>query len=489
MHIPSMTATAEQSLDPQDWDAFRALGHQMIDDLTDYLRTVRDRPAWQSPPAEVRARLREPLPLAPQGDAAVYDAFRRDVLPYPTGNVHPRFWGWVQGGGTPLAMLSQLCAAAMNPHLAGFDQSASLVEAQVLDWLAELMGMPGASGVLVGTGSMANTLGLAVARNARAGFKVREHGNATGPQLVCYGSLETHVWAQKAVEFLGLGNAAFRRIPCDADYQVNIAELEVRIEEDRHDGIRPFAIIANAGTVNTGAVDDLEALADIAAREKLWLHVDGAFGAMARLGPASRALVRGIERADSIAFDLHKWGSLPFDVACLLVRDAAAHRAAFALGASYLATTDRGPIAGGLPFADRGLDLSRSFRALEVWMAFKSHGVAALGAVIDQNVAQARYLADLVVPHAELELLAPVALNVVCFRYRAPGLGDEALNAVNREVLLRIQESGFAVPSGTTLAGRYAIRVAHVNHRSRREDFAELVEHVVTLGREVAAGR
>ncbi|RKG92983.1 amino acid decarboxylase, partial [Corallococcus sp. CA053C] len=242
-----------------------------------------------------------------------------------------------------------------------------------------------------------------------------------------------------------------------------------------------------AGTVNTGATDDLQALAALCREEGLWLHVDGAFGAFARLSEKLRPKVAGLEEADSVAFDLHKWMYQPFDVACVLVRDAAAHRAAFASTASYLATLERGVISGGLPFADRGVDLTRGFRALKVWMSMKAHGVAHFTQLIEQNVRQAQELAARVQDHAELQLLAPVPLNIVCFRYHRAGVSEEVLNRANQEVLIRLQEQGIAVPSSTVLDGHFAIRCCIVNHRSRQEDFDTLLAGALRLGREVLA--
>jgi glutamate/tyrosine decarboxylase-like PLP-dependent enzyme len=478
----------EVTLDPQDWEAFGRLAHQMLDDTLAHLRGLPEQPAWTPLPAQVREELREPLPRGGQGDEAAYRDFARLVRPYPNGNLHPRFWGWVQGNGTPLGMMAEMLGAALNPHLAGFDHAPALVEQQVIAWLAELMGLPaGSSGVLVTGGTMANTLGLTVARNSRAGFDVRAEGlQGAGPALRVYGSAETHGWARKAVELLGLGERSLRRIPVDADYRVRVELMREAVRADRAAGERPLCILATAGTVNTGASDDLEALADLAAEEGLWLHVDGAFGALACLSDRLRPRVAGIERADSLGFDLHKWGYLPFECACVLVRDPEAHRAAFATSPVYLAKTSRGVIAGGLPFADLGMDLTRGFRALKVWMSFKSQGVDAIARVIEQNVEQAEWLANRVRADGELELLAPVPLNVVCFRYRAPDLDEARLNLINEEILLRLQEDGIAVPSGTVLDGRYALRVAIVNHRSRLADFEMLVDAVLRLGRELA---
>jgi glutamate/tyrosine decarboxylase-like PLP-dependent enzyme len=244
-------------------------------------------------------------------------------------------------------------------------------------------------------------------------------------------------------------------------------------------------VIGNAGTVNTGAIDDLQSLADLCEREELWFHVDGAFGALAWLSPALRPLVQGLDRADSLAFDLHKWMYMPFEAGCALVRRERDHHRAFSLTPEYLAhsSDDRG-IASGAPwFSEYGLQLTRGFRALKVWMSLKEHGVQKYARLIEQNVQQARYLAARVAAEPELELVAPVPLNIVCFRYNPGSLDGARLNALNEELLTRLHESGVAAPSYTTLGGRYALRAAITNHRSRREDFDILVEAVLRLGR------
>jgi len=481
----------ELTLDPADWTELRTLGHRMLDDLFDYLMHVRERPVWQPMPGAARARLAEPVPRTPQPLAAVYEQFARDVLPYPLGNIHPRFWGWVIGTGTPQGMLADMLAAGMNTQAAGVQEAGRHVEEQTLAWLAELLGFPrGSSGLFVSGGSMANLVALAVARQAKAGFAVRDTGLHGSPApLTVYASTEVHSSVRKAVELMGIGTANLKLIPVDREYRIVVPELAAAIARDRAAGARPIAVVGTAGTVNTGATDDLAALAAVCRQEGLWFHVDGAFGALVALAPELKPILAGLEQADSVAFDLHKWGYLPFEVGCTLVRHPDVHRDTFAVAPSYLGATARGPAAGGVLFADLGVQLSRGFRALKVWMALKTHGTDLIGRLIAQNVAQARYLADLVDRHPRLERLAPAPLNIVCFRFVVPGQDDAALNALNQEILWRIQETGVALPSHTMLGGRFAIRVAITNHRSRREDFAALVQAVMDVGTAVLEGR
>lgn len=482
-----MNTLPEETLDPADWAAFRKLAHRALDDAFDAMATVRERPVWQSVPAAVRAEFKAPLPLKGEGAEAAYQDYQRLVAPYPLGNTHPRFWGWVIGTGTPMGVVADMLAAALNPNCTDFDHGAANVELQVIAWMKEMMGFPAqASGLLVSGGSVANLVGINVARSALAPFAVHSEGLNDHPRLMLYASSETHNSVQKAAELMGLGVASLAKIPVDSDYRIDVTALKARIKADRAAGLKPFCVVGNAGTVNTGAVDDLDALADICRDEKLWLHVDGAFGALAALDPKGRTLLKGMERADSLAFDLHKWMYLPYDAGCILVRDAQRHQKAFAVQASYLTKLEGGIAKGEAPITNFGPQLSRSFRALKVWLNFKAYGVDKFARLITQNIAQAQYLKARVEREPELELLAPVPMNTVNFRYRGKDLSPEVLEKLNPRILVALQERGIAAPSSTVLKGCFVIRVCITNHRSRREDFDALVDGVLALGREFA---
>lgn len=474
---PLTPADADLTLDPKDWDSFRALAHRMVDDSLDHLATLRERPPWTPPPPEVAAALTdEPLPTTAQGAEQVYAEFLSHVLPYAAGNRHPRFWGWMKSNGTPLGMMADMLAASMNVNAAGLHQSATLVELQVVKWLAEVMQFPSdCSGIMASGGTMANVIGLAVARNARAGFELRQHGLYDQPRLTVYGSAETHNWVTKCLELMGMGRDSFRAVPVDDSFRVDVAAMRRMIVADRAVGLRPICVIGTAGTINTGAIDDLEALADLAAEEQLWFHVDGAVGSLAMLSPTLRPMFRGQSRADSLAFDLHKWGYLPYEVACVLVRDAKAHRDTFATQASYLKMEDRGMLVGGLVFAERGVELSRNFKALKAWMSLKAEGTEHIAAVIEQNVMQARRFSEVAAALPDVILALPVSLNIACWRVAPANTTPEQQDILTRETLLRLQETGVAACSSTMLRGRMVIRLAVANHRSRWSDFEHLL--------------
>jgi len=479
-----------ETLDPENWEKLRNLAHRMVDDAIGYIEKVEDRPVWQAVPPDVAAEFSEPVPVEPTEPEQVYQQFLKKIMPYPMGNIHPRFWAWYMGNGTVFGALSDFLAAIMNSNLGGGHHAAVYVEEQVVNWMKEMLGLPGdASGLLVSGGSMANLVGLTVARNTGAGYDIREQGvgSSTGP-LTIYASKEVHSSVQKAIELLGLGRNSLRNIDVKPDYTIDIVQLSAVINADRAAGCLPVCVIGNAGTINTGAIDDLNALADLCRREKIWFHVDGAIGAVAVLSERIKTRLSGIERADSVALDLHKWMHVPFEAGCVLIRSEEAHRKSFSLTPDYLAHETRGLPGGHIWFSDYGLQLSRNFRALKVWMSIKEHGLKRYGRMIDRNIEQAAYFGRLVEHAPDMELLAPIVLDIVCFRFNPGGLDDVALNPLNKEILMLLHERAVAVPSYTTLNGIYCLRVAIANHRSRQADFDLLAEAVVRIGRELLPG-
>jgi len=465
-------------LDPTDWEAFRSTAHAALDGIIDYIAGIRDRPVWQPVPATVRDALRAPLPRDGEGIDRVCAEFDRLVLPYATGNVHPRFMGWVHGGGNAAGMIGEMLAAGLNANLGGRDHAPIALEHQVIGWMAEAFGLPPSTGGLLVTGtSIANLIGVLIARAAQAGAAVRRDGVA-GHRLTAYTSTAAHGCIPGAMDISGLGTAALRMIPTDSEGRIELRALADSIEQDRADGCVPFLIIGTAGTVDIGAIDDLAGLAAICQRERLWFHVDGAFGALAALSPGLRPLVMGLEDADSVAFDFHKWGQVPYDAGCILVREPHLAEQAFASPAAYLRHEARG-LAGGAPWpCDLGPDLSRGFRALKVWFTLKTWGADRIGEAIARSCRLAEYLGDRVDAEPMLERMAPVALNIVCFRYKFPGDADRE----NAELVADLQELGIAAPSTTTIGGRLAIRAALVNHRTQAEDVDALVDAVLTFG-------
>ena len=308
-----------ENLDPRDWEELRRLGHRMVDEALGFLGSVRERPAWRPTPDELRARFDAPVPRAGEGPEGAYQAFLADVRPWPLGNVHPRFWGWVCGTGTPMTALAGLLAGSANTSVAGFDCAATLVEEQTVRWLRELLGFGPGFGLLVSGGSVANLTGLAVARRVQAEHDVLEDGVAGAPRPpVVYASADAHGSVRRALEVLGLGRSALRTIEVDGARRIQVGALERAIQADRDAGRHPEIVVGNAGTVATGAVDDLEALADLCCHEKLWLHVDGCIGAPAWLCAEGRPLLKGLQRADSLSVDLHKWLYMPFSAGCAL---------------------------------------------------------------------------------------------------------------------------------------------------------------------------
>lgn len=476
----------EFSLDPEDWEGFELQCEAVLSDMLENQRTVSSRPVWEKLPDEARDHIRAMPDRRGSDFAEIYEEFRRSILPYPLGNGHPRHWGWVNGTGTPVGAMADLMAATMNPNCWGAKHAPNAVETAVVDWMKSYMDFPAdAAGLLVSGASAATLNGLGAARNAKVRQDVREYGLdfSNAPRPLVYMTEEVHYSAPKAVEFLGLGRKSIRWVPT-RDFAMDAEALAETIAQDRRRGAYPAIVVATIGTVKTGAIDPLHAIADICSENDLWLHVDGAFGAMTKLAARYRHLSDGIERADSLAFDFHKWGYQPYDVAVSLVRNGSLLRSAFQTAPTYLSHLSGGIAQPETQFSDLGIELSRGFRGLKLWFALKTHGPDGIGVIIDQNIDQAKYLAGLVQEKEVLELFTGAPMNIVTFRYRHSDMEPDTLNRLNEWILVTLQERGIAAPSSVVINDRFLLRVAITNHRSKNADFVALVEAVESLGRE-----
>lgn len=471
-------------LDPENWDEFRAEAHALLDLVISDLQSVRQRPVWQPAPQYVRSAFAKPLPRKGRGLATVVDEIAKNVIPYATGNRHPRFMGWVHGAGTAYGMLAEMVSGALNVNCGGRDHIGLVAERQITRWMAEALGYPDdASGIFVTGSSMANFSAVVVAKCRAVGHSTRFDGLLkAGHVLTAYASEEVHGCIAQAMELAGIGSSNLRLIRTTRGGGLDVARLEQTLEADRARGCRPFILVGTAGTVNTGAIDPLAELAALAKREHLWFHVDGAIGALAAFDADLRLRLAGIEASDSVALDFHKWGHVPYDAGFLLVRDAVAHKQAFAQPAAYLRRAERGLAGGGDWPCDFGPDLSRGFRALKTWVTLSVLGTERIGASISRNCRQARIMAALVQDNPMFELKAPVPLNIVCF-----GLRGRGRDALNREIVVRAQLSGECVPSLTDIDGETVIRCAIVNHRTTRRDVEAVVASLSHIANQLAA--
>lgn len=474
----------QTTLDPDDWEEVRATFHQAIDLCIDHMRDVRERPVWQPVSDAVKTGLRVGVPDNGQPLDNLLSQFQESILPYSTGNTHPRFFGWVHGSGNVAGVMGEMLAAFMNCNAGGRDHIALYVERQIVDWCKEIFSFPASSsGILTSGTSMGTLIALTVARNSKAQADIQKVGLAGLPKrLVGYASSEAHSCIAKTFEILGLGRDSLRLVPVDDHYRMDIGLLGEMIAADRAKGFQPAVVIGSAGTVNTGATDDLDAIADVCREQDLWMHVDAAFGGLAILAPEYRERLGAISRADSVAFDFHKWLHVPYDAGCVLLKDEEAHRNAFSARREYLTTLQRG-LAGGDPwYCDYGPELSRGFRALKIWFTIKAYGIERFAELIARNCEHATYLGSMVQANVRLESLAGVALNIVCFRFIAQGFTDKELDSLNANIVADLQLKGIAAPSTTRIRGKLAIRVAITNHRTSLEDLDVLVAEVCRLG-------
>jgi glutamate/tyrosine decarboxylase-like PLP-dependent enzyme len=475
---------AEFDLDPE---ALRRLGALATEIVARQREGLAGRPVFGKV-GEARSLFEEPLPRDGQPVESVLDAVEREVLSRPFGNSHPRFYAFINATADPVGVVADYLAASMNPNCWGGDHAAIHVEALVVRWLAEILGLPGSSeGIVTSGGSMANFTALAVARRAQTPWDVREEGaGAPGqPRVVVYASDQVHNCVDKAVDLLGIGWKYFRKIPTDDRFRMRLDRLRAAIAEDRRAGLHPAVVVGNAGTVNTGAIDPLAEIATLCHEEGLWFHADGAYGGMATLSERLRPLFAGIERADSIAADPHKWLYVPFSAGAALVREPGRMADAFRRPAEYLIHDAESPVNGPVSFNDRGPELSRGFRALKVYMGLKVHGRLGYAAAVERDCALARHLADAVDAHPDFERLAEPVLSIVNFRYRPAGttLPDAALDTLNQRVVNGLVKSGGFFLAPTRLKGRASMRVCIVNFRTTPADLDALLTEAAALGR------
>jgi aromatic-L-amino-acid/L-tryptophan decarboxylase len=394
----------------------------------------------------------------------------------------PRFYGYVLGSGEPVAALADLLASVLNQGVTAWRSSPAgvAIERQVIDWLASAVGCSGFSGSLCGGASAANLMGLAMAREDKQ--PANENGARAG---IVYASSEVHMSIPKAMALLGLGRRNLHRVPADDAWRLDVRALDAAIEADLAAGGSPMAVVATAGTVNTGAIDPLESIAAVCRRHGLWLHVDGAYGGLAAIASPDR--LRGLGLADSLSLDPHKWLYQPVDCGALLYKSAAAARAAFAHTDEYARTFGSDPLEA-FAFFEESMELSRRFRALKLWLSLRYHGAEAFRAAIRADLQHARDLACTIESAPELELLAPVELSAVCFRYRA-ALAEPELNRLNAAILKRLIERGRIYLSNASIHGRFALRACFVNHRTSDSDVAEIVPEVLAASQEVLSAR
>lgn len=473
----------DASLDPKCWQSVRDEAHRMLDDILNHVQDCRKETVWQPLPEHVRNSFRSSVPLEPSPLAEVYQTFHESVRPYCAGNIHPGFMGWVQGGGSVVGLLAEMLAGGLNANLGGRDQAPLEVEKEVVEWMRQLFRFPDTSSGLFVTGSsIANFIAILVARNASL-QKARKHGMlSSSKQLTAYTSQAAHRCIAQALDMAGIGSQWLRKIPVDEHQRVELGALENAIQADLEQGNLPFCIVGCAGTVDVGAIDNLTSLRKISDQYGLHFHIDGAFGALALLAPTIAPKLAGIELADSIAFDFHKWTQVPYDAGFILVRDRAKHIASFESPADYLSRDPRAMSAASPWPCDLGPDLSRGFRALKTWMTFKVYGTRQIGRVMEQNCRLAQYLADRIRADDSLELLAPVPLNIVCFRYRCANA-----DRVNQDIVAAVQRSGSVAPSSTRINGVLAIRAAIFNHRTTTHDIDQLLDQVLCHANDLAA--
>lgn len=456
-------------------EQFRQIAEEITRIATDYLESLPYRPSL--PPnlrgEEIKAAFAEGIPESGMGMAALTDLPKIIERSRPNS---PRFFAYVMGSGEPVAAAADLLASVLNQNVTSWRSgpAAATIEQLVVGWLAEAIGCARFKGSLCGGGSAANLMALAMARESR--LPANEHGAQPG---IIYCSTEAHMSIGKAVALLGLGRDNLRTISVDSNFRMIPSEVENAIEQDRKAGKRAIAVVATAGTVNTGAIDPLQEISEIARRHNLWMHVDGAFGALAAIAIPEK--FSGLGLADSVSLDPHKWLYQPVDCGCLLYRDSAAAQLAFSHSGDYARSLSQDPLEG-FAFFEESLELSRRFRALKLWLSLRYHGLNAFREAIAADLQHAQIFTELIDAEPRLERLAPVELSAVCFRYKAANS-----DALNQTILKRVIQRGRVYLSNATIHGQFALRACFMNHRTTEQDVNAIVEEVLAAAEDLHA--
>lgn len=436
-------------------------------------------------PEDIQDWMAEPLPVGGMDTSQLLDMVQEKVVDTATLNMAPKMFAYVMAGGTQVSILAELLANTINQNIGKWHLAPVLteMEKQVSKWGAQFIGYdPDAAGVLVSGGSAANLTGLTVARNIYFQDKqIQQKGIFGMKPFTVYASVETHNCVDKSIDILGIGTDQYRKIPVNEDFTINIALLEAQIAQDIKEGFEPFCLIGNAGTVNTGAIDNLEELANIAKTHNMWFHIDGAYGALAAGTDLVKSHYKGIEKADSVALDFHKWLYQPFEAGCTLVRDYKQFNQAYFKRASYLATDQEDN--GRLDFNEHQFQLSRNGKALKIWMSFKAYGADRLKAMIEKDIHLTRYLADLVDKSSDFELSSDPLLGIVCFRYKGKLDSSEVskIDELNQLIIPALEKDRRVFITGTKLGERSVIRACLINHRLQKQH----IDHLVQVLREV----
>lgn len=461
-------------------EEMRGLGYRIVDQIVEHFEALASKPVMRvSPRVELEAELREPLPEKPTPVDALLDQLQRVIWPN-IGNVqHPRFFAFIPSPSNFVSVMADALAAGFNPFAGNWLEGSgpAQIELVTIDWLREMCGLPEtAGGLFVSGGSMANLTALAAARRAMLDNR--------SDDAVIYFSDQTHNSIEKALRVLGFAREQIRALPSDEDFRLPVESLRRAVAEDRADGRRPFCVIANAGTTNTGAVDPLNQLADLCERENLWLHVDGAYGAAACLSERGRKLLTGIERADSLSLDPHKWLFQPFEIGCVLARDARLLKKTFHTMAGYLEDTKRAE-EEEINYYDYGVQLTRGFRALKLWLSIKTFGASAFREAINHGFEMAEFAENILRQSGSWRIISPATFGIVTFRYVAEGRPENEVNEIHRRLVEMMAKDGFAFANSTALRGQTVMRLCTINPRTTEDDVRATIKQLEQFGREL----